>query len=52
MIADTPEEFAAAVVELYTVQSTWKLIQSNAKATVEAHLSRTAAKKALQNIVR
>jgi hypothetical protein len=43
MIADTPEEFAAAVCEVYGSETLWRALSANGLALVERLFSRAAA---------
>jgi len=51
LIADTPAEFAAAVVRLYTEESTWTRLSAAGLENVGRHFSFEAARNALSGIL-
>lgn len=50
LIADTPEEFSAAIVQLYTDKALWKMIASNALQHLEANYSMHSARSRIEEI--
>lgn len=52
LIADAPDQFAAAVVRLYQDESLWKRLSDAGLGNVERHFSFAAAKLALTHILR
>lgn len=48
--ADTPEDFATAVVRLYNDEKLWTSLQSTARKSIDKHFSKEAAKKSLSKI--
>lgn len=50
LIADTPESFSEAIVELYHNESLWAQMSANGLEIIAQHFSFTAARQALVNI--
>lgn len=51
MIADNPEDFAEAVMSLYTSRDLWQKIQNNAADIIADHFSADVARKVLEKIL-
>jgi GT2 family glycosyltransferase/glycosyltransferase involved in cell wall biosynthesis len=51
LVADTPQEFAAAILRVYNDEALWKILSANGLDNVRTHFSFDAARKALQVIL-
>ena len=50
LIADTPEDFSAAIVQLHTDEALWKMIKNNAIQHLEANFSMHSARSRMEVI--
>jgi glycosyltransferase involved in cell wall biosynthesis len=50
LIADTPDRFGEAIVELYTNKALWDQMSANGLAIIDQYFSFTAARQALMNL--
>ena len=51
LVADTPKEFAAAILRAYADESLWNTLSANGLENVRAHFSFAAAREALEAIL-
>ena len=51
LVADTPQEFAAAILRVYSDEALWQTLSANGLDNVRTHFSFDAARKALQAIL-
>ena len=51
LIADTPEDFASAIVRLYTDRTLWNVVSQGGRENVERHFSTRAATEALDQLI-
>ena len=51
LIADTPEDFASAIVRLYTDRTLWTVVSDGGRANVARHFSPEAASGALDQLI-
>ncbi len=51
LIADTEDEFADKIVEVYQNQNLWKTLSLNARTLIEQHYTPAVVKKALHKVL-
>jgi glycosyltransferase involved in cell wall biosynthesis len=51
LIADEPDDFAAAIVRLYRDETLWKRLSDGGLEVMEAHFSFAAARQAIRELV-
>ena len=51
LVADTPEDFAAAIIRLYTDRNLWTVVSRGGRANVERHFSPKAASEAFDQLI-